>query len=861
MNVWGRSLRLHIPLKDIFLMHYFAPILNNAISRREVILTSRHFEFDRYMDNKRKIIALLMGLSLGGQSVYAQGYSCGNVSLFCSPDTLRGAQIGVFSSVVRQQMRGVSLAGIINSVGDDMRGVQVSGVSNVVKGGNGVQLSLFNNVSSSPFRGVQLSGLSNISMGMKRGLQIAAANVSSSYMRGMQLGGYNYADTLNGSQIGLFNVCLNHPRGVQIGVINYSRDTVAHKIGLVNVNPKTRIDYMFYGGSATKANLAIRFRNRSTYNILGIGTHYFGLDEKFSGALFYRIGQYFQLSPKFSLSGDLGFYHVESFQEHSQDKPERLYSLQARINADYQLGRYTSAFASVGYGDTYYYHGGRYRRRAIVEAGLAVRLQRTSSFGNVSARKENEYDMEAWKEGTIFAFDDPERQKKHPWKAALEAFAINVGVQCFDQFVMNEEFAKISFHSIKHNIETGFVWDNDQFSTNLFAHPYHGGLYFNAARSHGMNFWESVPYSFCGSLMWETTCEIEPPAINDLMATTIGGVCLGEVTYRISDLVYDDRLRGFPRFWREFLGTIICPIKGLNRILSGDAWRVRGRYYKYHDYGRSPVSFSASAGYRYLADNNTLFRGEGNPYVRFNLVYGDPFDGATTKPYDYFTLDATFGLSSNQPFITGLHLLGRLWSVPVEVSKGTEMEFGIFQHFNYYDSQPVKDGTSLVPYRISEAASVGPGIIYRFPQVGNLTKLEQRIFVDGILLGGSLTDYYNVIDRDYNMGSGYSVKAVSLMEFGKVASFQIGADYYRIFTWKGYEGKDLATTDPLYLNAQGDKGNASLLVVNARFGLALSNRLKLDFNVSNYWRDTHYSYHDDVRSKTFDLSLGLQYQF
>lgn len=842
-------------------MHYLSPTLNNAISRREVILTSRHFEFDRYMDNKRKIIALLMGLSLGGQSVYAQGYSSGNVSLFCSPDTLRGVQIGAFSSVVRQQMRGVSLAGIINSVGDDMRGVQISGVSNVVKGGNGMQLSLFNNVSSSPFRGVQLSGLSNVSMGMKRGLQIAAANVSSSYMRGLQLGGYNYADTLNGSQIGLFNVCVRHPRGVQIGVINYSQDTIAHKIGLVNVNPKTRIDYMFYGGSATKANLAVRFRNRSTYNILGIGTHYFGLDEKFSGALFYRIGQYFQLSPKFSLSGDLGFYHVESFQEHSQDKPERLYSLQARINADYQLGRYTSAFASVGYGDTHYYHGGRYRRRAIVEAGLAVRLQRASSFGNVSARKENEYDMEAWKEGTIFAFDDPERQKKHPWKAALEAFAINVGVQCFDQFVMNEEFAKISFHSIKHNIETGFVWDNDQFSTNLFAHPYHGGLYFNAARSHGMNFWESVPYSFCGSLMWETTCEIEPPAINDLMATTFGGVAIGEVTHRVSNLVFDDRLSGFPRFMREFLGTLICPIKGLNRILSGDAWRVRGKYYKYHDYQRSPISFSLSAGYRYLADNNTLFRGEGNPYVRFNLVYGNPFDGETTKPYDYFTLDATFGLSSNQPLITGLHLLGRLWSVPVEVSKGTEMEFGIFQHFNYYDSQPVKDGTSLVPYRISEAASFGPGIIYRFPQVGNLTRFEQRVFLDGILLGGSLTDYYNVIDRDYNMGSGYSVKAISFMEFGKVATFQIGADYYRIFTWKGYEGKDLATTDPLYLNAQGDKGNASLLVLNARFCLALSNRLNLDFNVSNYWRDTHYSYHDDVKSKTFDMSLGLQYKF
>lgn len=31
MNVWGRNLRLHIPLKDIFLMHYLAPTLNNTI--------------------------------------------------------------------------------------------------------------------------------------------------------------------------------------------------------------------------------------------------------------------------------------------------------------------------------------------------------------------------------------------------------------------------------------------------------------------------------------------------------------------------------------------------------------------------------------------------------------------------------------------------------------------------------------------------------------------------------------------------------------------------------------------------------------------------------------------------------------
>ena len=272
---------------------------------------------------------------------------------------------------------------------------------------------------------------------------------------------------------------------------------------------------------------------------------------------------------------------------------------------------------------------------------------------------------------SIFAFDNPDNQKKHPWKAAIETFGINAFVQSFDRFVLNEDFAKISFNSIEHNIKNGFVWDNDQFSTNLFAHPYHGGLYFNAARSNGMNFWESIPFSFCGSLMWETTCEVEPPAMNDLIATTVGGVCIGEVTYRISDLILDDSKRGGARFWRELLAAVVCPIKSLNRIISGDAWRVRHQYYKYHDYDRIPVNVNVSAGGRYIADNNSIVRGEWNPYVNVALVYGDPFSERARKPYDYFSADVTFGLSGNQPLISSVHLLGRLCGVPISTHDGS----------------------------------------------------------------------------------------------------------------------------------------------------------------------------------------------
>ncbi len=812
-----------------------------------------------------------------------------NVALFGNVDTLNGVQASVFTSVARGEMKGVNFgllsaltkgkasglqaAGFVNGVNGDMRGVQWAGVSNIAKHINGLQMAGFANASATPMHGVQMAGLTNVSMGVEKGVQLAGvANISSSYMRGAQFAIYNFADTLNGSQFGLFNVCSSHPRGVQVGIINYSRDTVAHKIGLVNINPKTRIDMLLYAGSSTKGNIAVRFRNRSTYNILGVGTHFMGLDEKFSGALFYRIGQYFQLSPRWSLSGDVGYYHVETFADEADARPERLFSLQARLNADYQITPTLGAFASVGIGDTrYYHHATHYRTRAIVEAGVTLKYfnsegRRKKVEGRDMFLGENEKSSNTGFNNSLpstlypLPSQNTPHSKKRPWLAALEVFGINAGVWAFDSYVMNEEFAKISIHTIKHNIETGFVWDNDQFSTNLFAHPYHGGLYFNAARSNGLTFWESAPYSFCGSLMWETICEIEPPAINDLMATTMGGICIGEVTYRLSNLILDDSKRGFPRFMREFLSTLVCPIKGLNRIIHGDAWRVRHDNPKYHDYNSIPVRLGITVGDRYLADNNSFSRGEHSPFVNLLLQYGDPYNEETTKPYDYFTADLTFNFSGNQPLISGVHLLGRLWGVPLTAGRNMTTEIGIFQHFNYFDSQPVKDGTNLVPFRISEAASVGPGVIYKFPRVGNLSSLEQRIFLSGILLGGSLSDHYNVIDRDYNLGSGFSVKANTILDFGRFGCLYLNAHYYRIYTWKGYEGKDLETIDPIYLNAQGDKGNATLLVVNPRLLLTLGENVALNLSGSYYYRDTFYKYHNNVKAKTYEVGLGLTFR-
>ena len=748
----------------------------------------------------------------------------------------------------------------IVSAQDTVKGFQFGLISSVTtEGGHGFQFGSVSNTSGHTFNGLQIGGVSSITQGMDKGLQMSSIlNISSKRMNGWQMGTVNYADSLNGAQIGILNVTRKHPQGWQVGLVNLSYDSIGHKIGLVNINPATHIDVMTYAGSSTKMNLAARFRNRSTYNVIGVGTHFMGLDSKFSGAVFYRLGQYAQLSPKWSLSGDVGYYHVETFSKNNNDKPERLYSLQARINADYQISSKIGAFASVGWGVTRYYDRNEtYRNRPLVELGLTYRQPR------------NQHDSwkRAWDEkrskivftDSTMALPEPKRY----WQAAAEATGINVGVQLFDRYALNSDFAQTTLNSLKRNFTDGMVWDNDFFITNLFAHPYHGNLYFNAARSNGLNFWESAPYALGGSAMWEFLGETEPPAINDIIATTCGGIAIGEMTHRLSRTVLDDRDRGGSRFLREAAATIINPIQGLHRIFSGDAWRVRSDHYRYHDFSKIPVDMSFSVGWRYLADNGALFRGIHAPYVNITLMYGTPVDGERhTTPYDFFDLEMNAAFGGGQPFVNTLNIVGRLWSTPILDKKDMAGEFGIYQHFNYYDAKPIKDGSELTPYRISEAAGFGPGFILSLPQTGAMTKLEQRIFTSGILLGGTKSDYFNVIERDYNMGSGFSVKSKTQIEFGKFGRFTLNAKYFRIYTWKGYEDKDLqafadGTKDLHYLNVQGDRSNAMLLVVNPVMEMHLAEQWSVTLSGAYYSRRTFYKYHDMVKANTFETKLGL----
>src|SRR5262249_33964614 len=123
--------------------------------------------------------------------------------------------------------------------------------------------------------------------------------------------------------------------------------------------------------------------------------------------------------------------------------------------------------------------------------------------------------------------------------------------------------------TIQHNVHHSWVFDNDAFSTNQFLHPYASSMYYGFARSAGLNYWESLIYTFAGSALWEIAGETTPPSKNDQIATGIGGTFLGEPLFRMASLLLE-HADGTPGFWRELGAALLSPSTSFNRLAFGD---------------------------------------------------------------------------------------------------------------------------------------------------------------------------------------------------------------------------------------------------------------------------------------------------
>ncbi len=455
--------------------------------------------------------------------------------------------------------------------------------------------------------------------------------------------------------------------------------------------------------------------------------------------------------------------------------------------------------------------------------------------------------------------EDEEQQTKRWWAAGAEVMAVNVGNVLINRYVFDFDYSHISCSTIKNNLKRGPVWDNDDFVINQIGHPYQGSFYYSASRANGLNYWQSLPFTVLGSLSWEFFCESDPPAINDIITTPIGGAALGEMTWRLSDLVLDDSKRGFQRLWREAAAFAINPMRGFNRIFYGDAWRLRSGHHKYHSAEDFPVRFAVGTGFRHLNNRFDVANGANNLQIHLGLEYGDAFSEEDTRPYDYFQLEAKCGLFGNQPIIEQFSALGRIYGSMKTTRKGTQVQYGVYQHFNYYDSNDIEGDAddTHIPYLVSETASFGPGVILKVP-LSHDSHLLHSAHLSGVALGAVKSDHYSILDRRYNLGSGYSFKWGSMLQMGKGTGIGVSLNHYHLFTWKDCDESYIDSGSDLhFLNSQGNRSNTLMDIARLTFSRRIYRNVVWLADAAYYYRNTRYKSFERVSSHSFELGTSL----
>ena len=99
--------------------------------------------------------------------------------------------------------------------------------------------------------------------------------------------------------------------------------------------------------------------------------------------------------------------------------------------------------------------------------------------------------------------------------------------------------------------------------------------------------------------------------------------------------------------------------------------------------------------------------------LSLRLDYGDPFHDDAYSPYEWFQFRVGMDFFSKQPLFSEVNAIGALWGKRVWQKDNRSLAAGVFQHFDYYDSELRTNSTKEVaPYRISEAAAFGGGLIY-----------------------------------------------------------------------------------------------------------------------------------------------------
>jgi Domain of unknown function (DUF3943) len=274
-----------------------------------------------------------------------------------------------------------------------------------------------------------------------------------------------------------------------------------------------------------------------------------------------------------------------------------------------------------------------------------------------------------------------------------ENLAINWVASGVNEYVRNANFNQISPRSWAYNLDHGLTYDDNEFKTNQYLHPWNGGMYFNSGRSNGFGFWASSLFAIGGAFFWECCGETHPMSFNDLVSTGIGGMAVGEEMYRVTSQLLDNEDTGFSRFLREAGGFIVAPVRGFNRIVSGRASATHANPDEPLDFRGPHARFFVMTGARIIGEGESISENTSTyGLIGINHSFGSVFDNSRRKPFDSLFADYQFS-PGDKEFRTVLRIRGDLFSKAFGGrSDEPTYAFAVVQHFDYHNNQAYEFG-------------------------------------------------------------------------------------------------------------------------------------------------------------------------
>jgi len=347
--------------------------------------------------------------------------------------------------------------------------------------------------------------------------------------------------------------------------------------------------------------------------------------------------------------------------------------------------------------------------------------------------------------------------QKHFGRAAGLLVMANAIPWAFNKYVNKAEFSNISFSSIRNNLNPkSWTWDDDDFGTNQFAHPYHGSLYFNAFRANGYSFWQSVPAAFVGSYLWETVAEQQYPSPNDFINTSFGGVIMGEMTYRLANNIVNNNRRGFKRQASEVLALLINPSFGFTRILDRK-WGKTAPNSTERDSTKVYAEFDA--GMRKFNVNNSIAGFGWYGHIKF--LFGTPTENFR-KPFSNISIHLEFG-KDDTSIINVISVYGSLAGWEVTSKEKTKRMAVMSANYDYVHNEAFFYSTQSIKLNLFSSHDL-------------TKKLSLNTqFGAGPVILAAVPNVYRIGGRAYDYSMGLSFNAGGGLRFSD--KFSVSANY------------------------------------------------------------------------------------